>query len=282
MNTNAFPTRGQFEQARAYIRERTRYQPTIGLILGSGLNSLAEDIADADVLPYKSIPHFPSSTVAGHAGRLVLGTMEGRQIAAMQGRIHFYEGYPIQQVTFPVRVLGLLGVDTLIVTNAAGGLASHHVPGDLMLIRDHINLIGIGGHNPLIGPNDPDFGPRFPDMAQAYDPALREIARQVADDTGITMHEGVYVCLAGPSFETPAEVRYLRLIGADAVGMSTAHEVIVARHMGLRVMGISGITNTHSTDISNPQETSHQEVLEAGRVLAPRLTTLIRGVLKQL
>lgn len=282
MNANSFPTRDQVKDAAAYVRQSTHHRPTIGLILGSGLSPLAESIEGADFLPYTSIPHFPTSTVAGHAGRLVLGTMEGRPVMAMQGRVHFYEGYAIQQVTFPVRVMGLLGVDTLIVTNAAGGLAQRFAPGDLMLIRDHINLIGLAGHNPLIGPNDPDFGPRFPDMAMAYDPALREIARQVASAQGLALHEGVYVCISGPSFETPMEVGFLRIIGADAVGMSTAHEVIVARHMGIRVLGISGITNVHSFDTSQPQETSHQEVLETGQVIAPRLTALIRGILKQL
>jgi purine-nucleoside phosphorylase len=212
----------------------------------------------------------------------VIGTIEGHVVVAMQGRFHFYEGHEMHQVTLPVRVMGLLGIHTLIVTNAAGGISASYAPGDLMLIADHINFVGMGGHNPLIGPNEPDFGPRFPDMSQAYDPALRQIARQVARAKGIPLHEGVYVCLAGPSFETPAEIRFLNLIGATAVGMSTAHEVIVARHMGIRVLGISGISNVHSTDPSRPQETSHQEVLEAGRIIVPRLMDLLRGVLKQL
>ena len=200
----------------------------------------------------------------------------------MQGRTHFYEGYTMRQVTFPVRVMRLLGMETLIVTNAAGGLASHLAPGDLMLIADHINLVGMAGQNPLIGPNDPGLGPRFPDMAQPYDPALRDIARHVGQAAAIRLHEGVYVCLAGPSFETPSEVRFLRLIGADAVGMSTVPEVIVARHMNVRVLGISGITNVHSFDPARPQETSHEEVLEAGKVIAPRMIQLIRGILEQL
>jgi purine-nucleoside phosphorylase len=208
--------------------------------------------------------------------------MEGLDLVVMQGRIHYYEGYTMQQVTFPVRVLHLLGIDTLIVTNAAGGLASHFVPGDLMLISDHINLVGIAGQNPLIGPNDSNLGPRFPDMAHAYDPTLREVARQVAQAEHISLQEGVYACLSGPSFETPTEVRFLRLIGADAVGMSTAPEVVVARHMGVRVLGLSGITNVHALDPARPQETSHKEVLEAGQVIAPRMIALIRGVLKRL
>jgi purine-nucleoside phosphorylase len=282
MNTDASPTRSQYEESVTYVRKGTQYRPTVGLILGSGLSPLAEDIESADIFPYTSIPHFPASTVAGHRGRLVIGTMEGREVVAMQGRIHYYEGYAMQQVTFPIRVMCLLGVDTLIVTNAAGGLASRFTPGDLMLISDHINLVGMAGHNPLIGPNDPSLGPRFPDMSNAYDPALRVVTRQVAQAEQIALQEGVYICLAGPSFETPAEVRALRLIGADAVGMSTVHEVIVARHMGVRVLGISGITNVHAADASQPQETTHQEVLEAGRVIAPHLIALIRGVLKRL
>jgi purine-nucleoside phosphorylase len=282
MNANTFLPRHQFEQATAFIRERSQYRPTIGLILGSGLSSLADQIDQADSLPYASIPNFAATTVHGHTGRLVIGALEQHTVLAMQGRFHFYEGHPIQQVTLPVRVMGLLGIETLIVTNAAGGISADYAPGDLMLIADHINLVGMAGSNPLIGPNDSEFGPRFPDMSQAYDLGLRQIARQVAQANDIPLQEGVYACLAGPSFETPAEIRFLSLIGANAVGMSTVHEVIVARHMGIRVLGISGITNVHSTDPSRPQETSHQEVLAAGRVIAPRLMALIRGILRQI
>jgi purine-nucleoside phosphorylase len=282
MNANTFLPRHQFEQAAAYIRERSHYRPTIGLILGSGLSPLADQIDQADSLPYASIPNFAATTVPGHRGRLVIGALEKHTVVAMQGRFHFYEGHPIQQVTLPVRVMGLLGVETLIVTNAAGGISADYTPGDLMLIADHINLVGMVGSNPLIGPNDSKFGPRFPDMSQAYDLGLRQVARQVAQADDIPLQEGVYACLAGPSFETPAEIRFLSLIGANAVGMSTVHEVIVARHMGIRVLGISGISNVHSTDPSRPQETSHQEVLAAGRIIAPRLMTLIRGILRQI
>lgn len=282
MNANAFLPRQHLEQAASYVREHTRHRPAVGLILGSGLSPLADQIEQADILPYASIPHFAAATVHGHTGRLVIGSLEQHVMLAMQGRFHYYEGHAIQQVTLPIRVMGLLGIHTLIVTNAAGGISAGYTPGDLMLIADHINLVGMAGHNPLIGPNDPDLGPRFPDMSQAYDPTLRQIARQVARAEGIPLQEGVYVGLAGPSFETPAEIRFLSLIGAHAVGMSTVHEVIVARHMGMRVLGISGISNVHSTDPSRPQETSHQEVLEAGRVLAPRLMTLVRGILRQL
>ena len=282
MNENAFLPRHHFEQAASYVREHSRHRPTIGLVLGSGLSPLADQIEQADTLPYASIPNFAATTVHGHTGRLVIGTLEQHTVLAMQGRFHFYEGHTIQQITLPIRLMGLLGIDTLIVTNAAGGISADYTPGDLMLIADHINLVGMAGHSPLIGPNDPDFGPRFPDMSQAYDPALRHIAREVARAEEIPLQEGVYVCLAGPSFETPAEIRFLSLIGANAVGMSTVHEVIVARHMGMRVLGISGISNVHSTDPARPQETSHQEVLEAGLVLAPRLMALLCGILRQL
>ena len=282
MNTNPSPTASQIKQAAATIGQGTQYDPTIGIILGSGLSSLAEDIEDADIFPYASIPHFPSSTVKGHAGRLVIGMLEGRQVVAMQGRTHYYEGYTAQQITLPIRVMRLLGIEILIVTNAAGGLATRFEAGDLMLISDHLNLVGMAGQNPLIGPNDPEFGPRFPDMSQAYDPQLRETAHRVAQAKGIPLHEGVYAYLAGPSFETPSEIRFLRLAGADAVGMSTVPEVIVSRHMGVRVLGISGITNVHAHDTQRPQETSHQEVLQAGKMIAPRLLNLLRGILRQL
>jgi purine-nucleoside phosphorylase len=272
----------QYQEAAVYIRERTRHEPTIGLILGSGLSSLADQLEQADVFPYEQLPHFAQTTVHGHTGRLLVGKLEGQTVLVMQGRFHFYEGHTLQRVTFPVRVMGVLGIQTLIVTNAAGGIASQFTPGELMLLTDHINMVGMSGHNPLIGANDPELGPRFPDMSQAYDLDLQEIARQVAHASDIPLQEGVYVCLAGPSFETPTEIRFLRHVGGDAVGMSTVHEVIVARHMGLRVLGISGITNVHAADSAPPQETTHQEVLETGRIIAPRLMALIRGVLRQL
>ncbi len=237
---------------------------------------------EADVIPYGDIPNFPTPSVEGHRGRLVLGRLEGVPVLVMQGRVHFYEGYPIQQVVFPVRVMQVMGIETLIVTNAAGGLNPDFRPGDLMLIADHINLMGMTGNNPLFGPNDPSLGPRFPDMSRAYDPALRRIARQVAQERELPLHEGVYTGLSGPSFETPAEIRFLRLIGADAVGMSTTPEVTVARHGGLRVLGVSGISNVAHTAPDPAQETTHEEVLEAGRLIVPRLTALIRGVLSRI
>jgi purine-nucleoside phosphorylase len=215
-------------------------------------------------------------------GRLVVGKLEGVSVAVMQGRVHFYEGYPIQQVVFPVRVLQVMGIETLIVTNAAGGLDPEFHAGELMLITDHLNIMGMGGSNPLFGPNDPTLGPRFPDMSQAYDPELRRIALKVAEEKDIPLHQGVYAGLAGPSFETPAEIRFLRLIGADAVGMSTVPEVTVARHGGIRVLGVSGISNVAIAEADPDQKTSHEEVLSAGRLIVPRLTSLLCGVLGRL
>jgi purine-nucleoside phosphorylase len=277
-----FYTREQYEEAAEHVRGRTSYQPRIGLILGSGLNPLAEEMEAADVIPYGDVPQFPRPSVEGHRGQLVLGKLDDTPVMVMQGRVHFYEGYPIQQVVFPVRVMQLMGIETLIVTNAAGGLNPSFRAGDLMLINDHINLMGMTGNNPLFGPNDPALGPRFPDMSRAYDPDLRSIAREVAQAEGLPLQEGVYAALAGPSFETPAEIRFLRNIGADAVGMSTAPEVVVARHGGIRVLGVSGISNVALVEPVSGQETSHEEVLAAGQQIVPRLIALIRGVLPRL
>lgn len=275
-------TREQYDEAADHVRGHTQHQPRIGLILGSGLNSLAETAEAADVIPYADVPHFPESTVEGHAGRLVLGRLADKTLIIMQGRVHFYEGYPIQQVVFPVRVMQALGVQTLIVTNAAGGLDPAFHPGELMLITDHINMLGMTGNNPLFGPNDPTLGPRFPSMSQAYDPNLRRMARDVAQEEGLLLHEGVYAGLAGPSYETPAEIRFLQRMGADAVGMSTVPEVTVARHADMRVLGVSGITNLALDHPAPGQETNHEEVLAAGQVLVPRLTALVCGVLARL
>ncbi|HHH40517.1 MAG TPA: purine-nucleoside phosphorylase [Chloroflexi bacterium] len=270
------------EEAAEAVRRRLTTQPGVGLILGSGLNGVAEAVEAEAILPYSEIPHFPQATVEGHAGRLVIGRLEGQDVVVMQGRAHYYEGYSMAQVTLPVRVMQLLGVGTLIVTNAAGGLNPAFRPGDVMVIRDHINLVGMAGLNPLRGPNLDRFGPRFPDMSCAYDPDLRAAARAVAEREGIPVHEGVYICLAGPSFETPADIRFLRIIGADAVGMSTVPEVTVARHGGMRVLGLSGISNVAISEEGATQETTHEEVLEAGRLLAPRMEAIIRGVLRRL
>ena len=277
-----FFTRKEFAEAADFIRGRTDREPTIGLILGTGLNPLAEEVQRADVIPYSDIPHFPVSTIEGHVGRLVIGELEGQEILVMQGRVHYYEGYSPQRTVLPIRAMQLLGIGILIVTNAAGGLNPAFQAGDLMLITDHINLIGMTGLNPLRGPNDPELGPRFVDMSQAYDLKLREMALRVANDLGFTLQQGVYVCLAGPTFETPADLKFLRLIGVDAVGMSTVPEVTVARHAGMRVLGISGISNVAVIEPVRENKAVHEEVLEAGTILVPKLTVLLKGVISRL
>ncbi len=271
-----------YKEAADYISSRTRYQPRVAITLGSGLAPLAEEVQFADILPYAEIPHFPRATVEGHPGRMILGILDDVPVLVMQGRVHAYEGYSLQEVTFYVRVLKLMGIETLILTNAAGGLNRAFRPGDLMVIEDHINLPGLVGHNPLWGPNDERFGPRFPAMNRAYTRELREIAFQVAREQHIDLRRGVYVGLGGPSFETPAEVRMLRALGGDAVGMSTVHETIVAVHAGMSVLGISTITNIAIDRIDAEEEANHEEVLEAGKAVAPRLATLIKGILQYL
>lgn len=240
-----------------YIKAQISDEPQIGLILGSGLGVLADEIAHHIKIPYEAIPHFPVSTVEGHAGQLVVGKLNEVTVIAMQGRFHYYEGYSLEQVTFPIRVMKQLGVEKLIVTNAAGGVNESFSPGDLMLISDHINQMGI---NPLIGPNNPDLGVRFPDMTNAYCKLLRDIAKQTAKRLNIKVKEGVYVGNTGPTYETPAEVRMARMIGGDAVGMSTVPEVIVARHMQMKVLGISCISNMAAGILDQPL--SHEEVIE--------------------
>ena len=273
-------TTAEIDQVVALIRQKTSQQPKVGLILGSGLGGLANLVEQADFIPYSEIPSWPRSTVEGHQGQLVIGNLNGVCVMVLQGRSHFYEGYSMAEVTLPVRVMQRLGMETLIVTNAAGAINPSYEPGDIMLIVDHISLLGMTGPNPLRGPNLAEFGPRFPDMSQAYDRQLIEMARQEAKQNNINMHEGVYIGLSGPSFETPADLRFLRTIGADAVGMSTVPEVIVARHGNMRVLGISGISNKANLDGGTP--TTHQEVLEAGRVIVPKLQAVVQGVLKRL
>lgn len=275
-------SRAHIEEAATAVSHQTNYHPTIGLVLGSGLNTLADSLEDAQIIPYDQIPHWPISTVPGHSGRLVIGKLEGKIIIAQQGRAHFYEGYPLHQIVLPVRVMHLLGVRTLVVTNAAGGINATFRPGDLMLIKDHLNMVGIAGNNPLRGPNDDQFGPRFPNMIGAYDPELRRLAQETAAANGFSLQKGVYACVAGPSFETPAELRFLRTIGADAVGMSTVPSVIVARHAGMRVLAISSITNMAVPDPKPGTELTHDEVLETGKKIIPRLSALLRGILHQL
>ncbi len=252
-------------------------RPTEAIVLGTGLGQLAEEIAVDVTIDYADIPGFPLSTVESHAGRLLCGTLGGRTVVAMQGRFHRYEGYSLQEVTFPVRVLRALGAETLIVSNACGGLHPLWERGDLMLIADHINLLG---DNPLIGPNDPALGPRFPDMSVVYDAPLRALAREVAAEQRLTLREGVYVAVVGPNLETRAEYRMLRALGADVVGMSTVPEVIVARHGGMRVLGLSIITDMCLPD--SLQEATLDEIVATANAAQPKLTALVRGVLERL
>lgn len=276
-----------YDSAADFVRAQTNRgrpseQPLVGLVLGSGLSLLAESIADAITIPYEHIPHFPASTVAGHAGRLLIGALAGQTVVAMQGRIHLYEGYTAEEITFPIRVMRRLGVETLILTNAAGGLNPNFHVGDLMLLVDHINFVGMAGHNPLIGPNIPSFGPRFPSMTETYALSLRRLALTTARNLQISLRQGVYAYLAGPNFETPAEVRLLRLMGADAVGMSTVPEALVGVHAGMRVLGISTITNEAVDQLDTDQQPSHEEVLETGKMVVPQLTQLLIGILEGL
>ena len=280
MINEPFLTLEQIDEVAAAIRSRTAHQPKIALILGSGLGGMAEAIQNPAFIPFADLPHWPSSTAPGHIGRLVIGQLEGQTVMVMQGRIHFYEGYSMSQVTLPIRVMQRLGIEILVVTNAAGAINPDFAPGDLMLITDNLNLVGMMGFNPLIGPNLDELGPRFPDMSQSYDRKLNTLTRQVAQETGLELREGVYAGLSGPSFEGPADLRFLRAIGADAVGMSTVPEVIVARHGGTRVLGISGISNKANLDGNTA--TSHEEVLEAGELMVPKLEKLLRGVLRKL
>ena len=268
----------QIDQVADAVRNKIDVKPRIGLILGSGLNDLAASVSNAVTIPFGDLPHWPVSTVEGHVGRLVIGELEEQHVFVMQGRVHYYEGYSMGQVTMPVRVMQRLGLDMMIVTNAAGGVNPNFVPGDVMLITDNLNLMGMSGLNPLMGPNLDELGPRFPDMSQAYDKELMAVARKIAGEEGLTLREGVYCGLSGPSFESPADLRFLRLAGTDAVGMSTVPEVIVARHGGLRVLGFSGISNKANLDGSTV--TTHQEVIEAGKIITPKMETIIRGVLK--
>ena len=269
-----------YQQAAAAIRRRASLRPDIGLVLGSGLGKLADDLGNRAVIPYESIPGWPRATVLGHQGNLVIGEMAGQIVAAQQGRAHYYEGYTMQEVIFPIRVMYSLGVRTVILTNAAGGINPSYQVGDLMLIEDHINLPGMVGANPLMGPNDDQIGERFVSLAQAYDRKLRRRALAAAQENGIPLHSGVYCALSGPSFETPAEIRMIRALGGDAVGMSTVHEVLAARHAGMRVLACSGVTNRAIDTIDTDSETNHEEVLAAGKVIVPRLTAILKGVLK--
>jgi len=268
----------QIDEVADAVRSRIDVNPRVGIILGSGLNDLAASVEKAVTVPYSDLPHWPVSTVEGHAGRLVIGELEDQPVFVMQGRVHYYEGYSMGQVTLPVRVMQRLELEMMIVTNAAGGVNPDFVPGDVMLITDNLNLMGMSGLNPLMGPNLEELGPRFPDMSQVYNKDLMVVARKVASEKDITLREGVYCGLSGPSFESPADLRFLRLAGTDAVGMSTVPEVIVANHGGLKALGLSGISNKANLDGSTI--TTHQEVIEAGKIITPKMETIIRGVLK--
>ena len=277
---DTFITLAEIDEITEAVQKQIDIQPRIAIILGSGLGALADAVNNPIVIPYGKLPNWPVSTVIGHEGSLVIGELQGHDIIVMQGRVHYYEGYRMDQVVLPVRVFQRLGIETLIVTNAAGAINPDFSPGDLMLITDHLNIIGMAGPNPLRGPNFEEIGPRFPDMSQAYDRRLNQLTREVAQEQGIPLQEGVYVGLAGPSFETPADLRFLRAVGADAVGMSTVPEVTIARHGGQRVMGISGISNKANLDGNTI--TTHEEVLEAGVMMVPKFVTIIKGLLTRL
>ncbi|MGA8941795.1 MAG: purine-nucleoside phosphorylase [Thermoactinomyces sp.] len=270
-------TMEEVREAARVICGQMKEEPAIGLILGSGLGVLVEEIGNPLSISYEDIPHFPVSTVEGHAGKLILGKLENRNILVMAGRFHLYEGHDPVTVSFPIRVMKELGVKTLVVTNAAGGVNLSYEPGDLMVIQDHINLMF---RNPLVGLNNKEFGETFPDMSAAYDPELRELAHEVAKQQGFSLREGVYAAVLGPSYETPAEIRMIRTLGGDAVGMSTVPEVIVARHAGIRVLGLSCITNMAAGIL--PRPLSHEEVIETANRVKDRFTTLVKGILQRL
>ena len=266
----------ELDDAVVFIQGKTALRPALGLVLGSGLGAFAQTLEEATAIPYGQIPHFPTSTAIGHRGELVVGKSNGVPVAVMAGRVHFYEGYTFSQVVFPVRVLGRMGVKSLVLTNAAGGINVDFRPGELMVIDDHINLTG---SNPLIGPNEDALGERFFDMSEAYDPALGTIAANACKAVGLTAHRGVYLGLTGPSYETPAEIRMGRILGADAVGMSTVPETIAARHMGVRVLGISCITNMAAGVLK--QKLDHREVLEVGERVKTGLMDVLARVLQE-
>lgn len=265
------------EQAARTIRSRSNIQPQVALVLGSGLGGFADEFADAVAIPYGEIPGFATSTAEGHAGRLILGKVGDVPVIAMQGRVHFYEGYTLEEVTFPIRVFKLLGIKRLVLTNAAGGIDIELNQGALMVISDHLNLMGV---NPLRGPNDERFGPRFPDLSEAYSRDLQELAVAEAHALGIEIRRGIYAALAGPSYETPAEIHMLRALGADAVGMSTVPETIVARQMGIAVLGISCITNMAAGISDEP--INHAEVMETGERVRATFTKLLRGIISRM
>lgn len=266
----------KLEETAAYMRNRFSQKPEIGIILGSGLGTLVEDIVEGVNIPYEDIPHFSSTTVIGHPGRVVVGKFAGKVVMTMQGRFHYYEGYSMQQVAYPVRLMGWMGIHTLLVTNASGGINSNFSPGDLMVIRDHINLMG---DSPLRGPNENSLGPRFPDMTEAYPQFLRRLAYRAAVSAGVRLQEGIYAGIPGPSYETPAEINFLRTAGADAVGMSTVPEVIAANHQGIKVLGISCITNMAAGILQ--KKLVHEEVMEVAKQAQGKFRGLLRNILQE-
>lgn len=268
----------QIQEALAFLRTKTAASPKVGIILGTGLGNLTAEIEVETAIHYPEIPHFPASTVKGHAGKLVFGSLAGTSVVAMAGRFHYYEGYSMQQVTFPVRVMKALGVETVVISNASGSTNANIEAGDLVFLRDHINL---QADNPLRGPNDERLGVRFPDMLHAYDPELRKMAADIARQHGIRSHEGVYVALQGPNLETPAEYEFMHRIGADVVGMSTVPEVLVARHGGMRVFVVSVVSNK-SYPISSIQETTHEQVIETVAAAEPKVTLVVKALLQKM
>ncbi|XP_076639798.1 purine nucleoside phosphorylase isoform X2 [Colletes latitarsis] len=272
------------QETAQYFLDRIRIRPRIGIICGSGIGSLADMLDDKQAFSYEKIPHFPVSTVKGHAGQMVFGYLQGVPVMCMQGRFHHYEGYPLWKCSMPVRVMKLVGVTHLIATNAAGGLNPTYKVGDIMMVKDHVNMMGFAGNNPLHGPNDDRFGPRFLPMNHAYNKYLLEIGQQVADEMGIAdiVHKGVYTCLGGPNFETVAEVRMLKMIGVDAVGMSTVHEVITAKHCDLEVFAFSLITNKCIMEYGNHNETNHEEVIDVGKASQTMLQEYVSRIVMRL
>ena len=265
----------RLDEAADYVRSRAPQKPRVGVILGSGLGAFGDSLEGAVAVPYAEIPHFPASTVVGHGGALVLGRCRGVPVAVMKGRVHFYEGYSLEQVVFPARVMGRLGIQTLVVTNAAGAVNKAYAPGELMVIEDHINLLG----NPMVGPNPEALGERFFDMSEPYDRGLRDAAEAACAAAGVRSHRGVYLALTGPSFETPAEIRAFRTLGADAVGMSTVPEVIAARHMGIRIVGLSCLTNMAAGVLE--QKLDHREVLEVGERVKEKLIEVLTRLVEE-
>ncbi|MFD2446933.1 purine-nucleoside phosphorylase [Bacillus sp. CGMCC 1.16607] len=264
-------------EAKNFIMSKTDYRPTIGMILGSGLGTLADEIENPVNIPYSEIPHFAKSGAIGHANELVIGELKGKTVAAMKGRFHYYEGFTLDEVTFPVRVMKALGIENLLITNACGAVNTSFSPGDLMLITDHINLVG---NNPLIGPNNDELGTRFPDVSQVYNPELRNLASKVANELNITLQQGVYAWWSGPTYETPAEIRMIRTLGADAVGMSTVPEALVATHGNMKVLGISCLTNMACGILDQPL--NHDEVIEVASKVRVQFVELIKGILEKM